>query len=132
MAPRSTDGLTPLELEIMKVLWATGPGGVQAVRDALAPRRKLAYTTVQTMLNVLWRKGRVRRALKDRAYVYHAILTRRRALRHAVGDMVERLFGGSAESLVVSLVESRHLTPEALARLTRALERSEKDADGDR
>jgi predicted transcriptional regulator len=132
MAPRSSEGLTPLELEIMKVLWAVGPGGVQAVRDSLASRRKLAYTTVQTMLNVLWKKGRVRRVLKDRAYVYHPVLTRRRALRHAVGDMVERLFGGSAESLVVSLVESRHLTPEALARLTRALERVEKDEDGDR
>jgi predicted transcriptional regulator len=132
MAPRRPERLTPLELEIMKVLWTAGPGGVQAVRDALAPRRKLAYTTVQTMLNVLWRKGRVRRALKDRAYVYHPVLTRRRALRQAVGDMVERLFGGSAESLVVSLVESRHLTPEALARLTRALERAEKDPDGER
>lgn len=132
MAARSSEGLTPLELEIMKVLWTAGPAGVQAVRDALAPRRKLAYTTVQTMLNVLWKKGRVRRALKDRAYVYHPVLTRRRALRHALGDMVERLFGGSAESLVVSLVESRHLTPEALARLTRALERAEKDDDGDR
>ncbi|PYQ19872.1 MAG: CopY family transcriptional regulator, partial [Acidobacteria bacterium] len=50
MAPRNPEGLTPLELEIMKVLWASGPSGVQAVRDALAPRRKLAYTTVQTML----------------------------------------------------------------------------------
>jgi BlaI family penicillinase repressor len=132
MAPRNPEGLTPLELEIMKVLWASGPAGVQAVRESLAPRRKLAYTTVQTMLNVLWRKGRVRRALKDRAYVYHPVLTRRRALRHAVGDLVDRLFGGSAESLVVSLVESRHLTPEALARLTRALEREGKDRDGDR
>ncbi|HEV8583209.1 MAG TPA: BlaI/MecI/CopY family transcriptional regulator [Thermoanaerobaculia bacterium] len=132
MAPRSPEGLTPLELEIMKVLWTAGPAGVQPVREALAPRRKLAYTTVQTMLNVLWRKGRVRRTLKDRAYVYYPVLTRRRALRHAVGDMVERLFGGSAESLVVSLVESRHITPEALARLTRALERAEKDDDGDR
>jgi len=131
MAPRP-ERLTPLELEIMKVLWASGPAGVQAVREALAPRRKLAYTTVQTMLNVLWRKGRVRRALKDRAYVYHPVLTRRRALRQAVGDMVDRLFGGSAESLVVSLVESRHLTPEALARLTRALEREGKDRDGGR
>src|SRR6266571_2730693 len=125
---RGRERLTPLELEIMKVLWTAGPGGVQAVRDALAPRRKLAYTTVQTMLNVLWKKGRVRRALKDRAYVYHPVLTRRRALRDAVGDMVDRLFGGSAESLV----ESRQLTPKALARLTRALERAEEDADGDR
>ena len=131
MARARRERLTPLELEIMKVLWTAGPAGVQAVRDALAPRRKLAYTTVQTMLNVLWRKGRVRRALKDRAYVYHPVLTRRRALREAVGDMVDRLFGGSAESLVVSLVESRQLTPEALARLTRALERAEKDEDGD-
>ena len=132
MARARRERLTPLELEIMKVLWRAGPAGVQAVRDALAPRRKLAYTTVQTMLNVLWRKGRVRRALKDRAYVYHPVLTRRRALREAVGDMVERLFGGSAESLVVSLVESRQLTPEALARLTRALERAEEDGDGNR
>src|SRR5438309_668023 len=61
MAPRRPERLTPLELEIMKVLWTAGPGGVQSVRDALAPRRKLAYTTVQTMLNVLLRKGRVRR-----------------------------------------------------------------------
>ena len=68
MAPRNPEGLTPLELEIMKVLWASGPSGVQAVRDALAPRRKLAYTTVQTMLNVLWRKGRVRRKI-GRAHV---------------------------------------------------------------
>ena len=131
MAPRSPKGLTPLELEIMKVLWASGRTGVQAVREALAPRRKLAYTTVQTMLNVLWRKGRVRRTLKDRAYVYQPVLTRRRALRQAVGDLVDRLFGGSAESLVVGLVESRHLTPEALARLTRALE-ERKDRDGGR
>jgi BlaI family penicillinase repressor len=130
MAPRAPEGLTPLELEIMKVLWAAGPGGVQAVREALAPRRKLAYTTVQTMLNVLWKKGLARRTLMDRAYVYHPVLTRRRALRHALGDMVERLFGGSAESLVMSLVESRHLTPEALARLTRALERDGKERDG--
>jgi len=133
MAPRNPERLTPLELEIMKVLWAAGPGGVQSVRDALAPGRKLAYTTVQTMLNVLWRKGHVRRALKDRAYVYHPLLTRRRALRRALGDMVDRLFAGSAESLVVSLVESRHLTPEALARVTRALERAGKERDdGDR
>jgi BlaI family penicillinase repressor len=133
MAPRNPERLTPLELEIMKVLWAAGPGGVQSVRDALAPGRKLAYTTVQTMLNVLWRKGHVRRALKDRAYVYHPVLTRRRALRRALGDMVDRLFAGSAESLVVSLVESRHLTPEALARVTRALERAGKERDdGDR
>ena len=69
---------------------------------------------------------------KEGAMTSFGIQRLRRAAGVRVGDMVERLFGGSAESLVVSLVESRHLTPEALARLTRALERAEKDADGDR
>jgi len=70
--PRSKNtgrALTPLELEIMSVLWRTGPANVQAVQAG--PRgRELAYTTVQTMLNVLHRKGRVKRELRDRAYVY--------------------------------------------------------------
>ena len=59
--------LTPLELEIMNVLWETGPANVQTVQ-ARMKGRDLAYTTVQTMLNVLHRKGKVKRQLKDRAY----------------------------------------------------------------
>jgi predicted transcriptional regulator len=59
--------LTPLELEIMNVLWAVGPANVQTVQAQLKGR-DLAYTTVQTMLNVLHRKGRVKRQLKDRAF----------------------------------------------------------------
>ena len=127
MTPR----LTKLELRIMEALWDRGASSVREIQEALPEGNRPAYTTVQTMLNVLWRKGRVRRTLKDRAYVYQPVLTRRRALRQAVGDLVDRLFGGSAESLVVGLVESRHLTPEALARLTRALE-ERKDRDGGR
>jgi BlaI family transcriptional regulator, penicillinase repressor len=55
--------LTPLELQIIKVLWDFGPSNVQAVQDELAGHTKLAYTTVQTMLNVLHRKGHVKRTL---------------------------------------------------------------------
>ena len=65
--PRS-ENLTPLELEIMHVLWAEGPANVQIVQQHLP--RQLAYTTVQTMLNILHRKGKVKRTLKDRAYIY--------------------------------------------------------------
>jgi len=124
--------LTPLELEIMKVLWATGPGGVQAVRDALAPRRKLAYTTVQTMLNILHRKGKVKRALKDRAYYYKPTVSRSQFARHAVNDVIDRLFGGSAESLVMSLLETKRLTPEKLTRLNQLLEESQEESDGNK
>ncbi len=59
MARRKTEHLTPLELEIMHVLWETGPANVQSVQQHL--ERELAYTTVQTMLNILHRKGKVKR-----------------------------------------------------------------------
>ena len=114
--------LTPLELEIMKVLWETGPAPVLVVQQRLPAQRKLAYTTVQTMLNILHRKGRVTRTLKDRTYYYRPTLSRRRAVGQAVGDLIDRLFGGSAESLVLNLVETRKLSPEKLARIQKLLE----------
>jgi len=67
--------LTPLELEIMTVLWETGPANVQSVQARLTARH-LAYTTVQTMLNVLECKGKVKRRLQDRAYFYRPIVSR--------------------------------------------------------
>src|ERR1043165_7104452 len=127
MTRRKTERLTPLELEIMHVLWETGAANVQTVQQHL--KRELAYTTVQTMLNILHRKGKVKRTLKDRAYFYKPSVSRSQFLGHAVNDMVERLFGGSAESLVMSLVETKHLTPEKLARLNQLLEKHEEDRD---
>jgi BlaI family penicillinase repressor len=127
MARPKTEQLTPLELEIMQVLWETGPANVQTVQQALA--RDLAYTTVQTMLNILHRKGKVKRTLKDRAYFYKPAVSRRQVARQHLGDVVDRLFGGSAESLVMSLLESRHLTPEKLARLNKLVEENKEDSD---
>jgi BlaI family transcriptional regulator, penicillinase repressor len=121
--PRAkAEKLTPLELEIMHVLWEVGPANVQLVQQKL--NRPLAYTTVQTMLNILHRKGKVKRALKDRAYFYTPSVSRSHVTRQHIGDIIDRLFGGSAESLVMSLVETKHLTPEKLARLQQILEES--------
>jgi len=122
MARQKSEQLTPLELEIMHVLWETGPANVQTVQQHLA--RELAYTTVQTMLNILQRKGKVKRTLKDRGYFYKPVVSRSQVLGQHMGDIVERLFGGSAESLVMSLVETKHLTPQKLARLHKLLEES--------
>lgn len=120
MARRKSEHLTPLELEIMHVLWDTGPANVQTVQQHL--QRELAYTTVQTMLNILQRKGKVKRTLKDRAYFYKPVVSRSQVVGQHMSDIVERLFGGSAESLVMSLIEAKHLTPEKLARLHKLLE----------
>jgi len=127
MVRRKTEHLTPLELEIMHVLWETGPANVQAVQQKL--ERERAYTTVQTMLNILHRKGKVKRALKERAYFYKPAVSRRQVASLHVGDMVERLFGGSAENLVMSLLETKHLTPAKLARLNKLLAQSKEDSD---
>jgi predicted transcriptional regulator len=127
MARPKTEQLTPLELEIMQVLWETGAANVQTVQQALA--RELAYTTVQTMLNILNKKGKVKRTLKDRAYFYKPAVSRTQVARQHLGDIVDRLFGGSAESLVMSLVESRHLTPEKLARLNKLVEENKEKSD---
>lgn len=121
--------LTPLELEIMNVLWETGPANVQTVQARLAGR-DLAYTTVQTMLNVLHRKGRVKRRLQERAFLYSPLLSRQKAVTQAVGDMIERFFGGSADSLVMNLVETRKLTPQKLAELQKLVEQPKEKSHG--
>jgi BlaI family transcriptional regulator, penicillinase repressor len=114
--------LTPLELQIMDVLWNSGPCNVQAVQEKLRGRARLAYTTVQTMLNVLHRKGRVRRSLRGRAYEYEPLISRERAAGNALGDMIDRIFGGSVEGLLMSLVKSQQLDPAKLEKLGKLLE----------
>jgi predicted transcriptional regulator len=124
---KGTQALTPLELQIMKVLWREGPSNVVAVQKRLAPDTDLAYTTVQTMLNVLHRKGRVRRNRKGRAYEYRPVVSEEKALGQAVRDLIERMFGGSSEELVMSLIKSRQVDPARIADLSRKLaEESEK------
>lgn len=120
--------LTPLELEIMEALWRTGPATVQVIRQELTNKRPLAYTTVQTMLNILYRKRKVKRKLKGKAYEYAPVVSRQAAVHQSVRDLVNRLFDGSAETLVMSLVESKQLTTEELGRLSRLLEQARKDA----
>ena len=120
MARRKTEHLTPLELEIMHVLWEHGAANVQTVQRNL--KRELAYTTVQTVLNILHRKSKVQRELKDRAYFYKPVVSRSHVTGEHMSDILDRLFGGSAESLVMSLLETKHLTPKKLARLQKLLE----------
>jgi predicted transcriptional regulator len=121
--------LTPLELEIMQVLWDAGPSNVQAVQARLVDR-ELAYTTVQTMLNVLHRKGKVKRDLKNRTYTYRAVLSRQSAIRQAVGELIQRFFDGSADSLVLNLVKTRQVTPDALTRIHQLLAEAKEKEDG--
>jgi predicted transcriptional regulator len=118
---KGSNALTPLELKIMQVLWSEGPSNVLQVQKKLPPCDDLAYNTVQTMLNILHRKGRVKRALNGRAYVYRTIASREKVLGLAVRDLVERMFGGSAEELVMSLIKNRQVDLKTIEELSQRL-----------
>lgn len=108
--------LTKLELKIMQVIWRCGSSTVSAVQAEMEPA--LAYTTVQTMLNILERKGKLKRELQGRAYVYSARVTEDKALRQGLRDLIDRMFGGSSEDLVMSLLKSGQIDAKKLAELT--------------
>ncbi len=124
---KKNEQLTPLELEIMKVLWQNEAANVQTVQREL--ERELAYTTVQTMLNVLHRKGKVERTLIDKAYFYRPTISRSQVVSQTIEALINIFFGGSAESLVMSMVETKHLTAEKLSRLNGLIEKEAEDGN---
>lgn len=122
--PASRESLTPLELEIMQVLWAAGPSTAAEVVPQL--QGDLAYNTVGTMLQVLLRKGKVKRVAEGRAYRYRAAVSRERAAGSAIGDLLKRMFGGSAEAMLLAMVDSGHVAAADLQRARKALQAAEE------
>jgi predicted transcriptional regulator len=100
---RSVLDLAPLELDCMNTLWPMGEGTVREIRDALAPRRPRAYTTIMTIMDRLARKGIVERRKNGRAYIYKPNLTAEDARAHALAQVIDSFFGGSKESVIAHL-----------------------------
>ncbi|HEY1578855.1 MAG TPA: BlaI/MecI/CopY family transcriptional regulator [Terracidiphilus sp.] len=121
------NGLTRLELKIMQVIWKRGASTVNEVQAEMEP--PLAYTTVQTMLNILERKGKLQRELEGRAFVYSAKVTEEKAVGQSVRDLVDRMFGGSSEELVMSLLKSRQIDARRLAKLTEQFKKNREEAE---
>jgi BlaI family penicillinase repressor len=113
MRKRSTT-LTSQELEIMKVVWERETATVRDVYEALLEHRKVAYTTVMTMMKILEQKKYLKRTQADRAYVYRPAQPKRQVIGAMVREFVNRVFNGSAEPLLVHLVEEHNLSPEDL------------------
>jgi predicted transcriptional regulator len=128
IAGKKNDGLTPLELEIMQVLWS-GDSGAGCTVSEVQPKLRagLAYTTVQTMLNVLLRKGKVVREQDGRAFRYRAAVSRERASGGALQDLVRRMFGGSPEAMLMAMVDSRQISAEELERVAKRLAEAERE-----
>ena len=112
--------LTPQELELMKLVWARGQATVRDCYEALLAERRIAYTSVMTMMNVLEKKGHLRKRAAGRSFVYRPTRPQRQVIGGMVREFVERVFGGSAEPLLAHLVEER-LSPEELDALAKRI-----------
>ena len=98
----------------MKVIWERGSVTVRDVYEALLERRKIAYTTVMTMMKILEQKKYLKKTQAERAYVYRPAQPQRQVIGAMVKEFVNRVFNGSAEPLLVHLVEEHNLSPEEL------------------
>jgi BlaI family penicillinase repressor len=107
-----SETLTGREAQIMDVLWRVDEATAEQVRAGLVD--PLHDSTVRTLLRVLVTKGYVAQESKGKAFVYRASIARAGAQRHALGSVLARFFGGSAEDLVLRLIEDERLTPEQL------------------
>lgn len=120
MKPRKV-GLTDHELEIMKVVWERGSATVREVYEEILKHRKIAYTTVLTMMGILEQKGRLKKEASDRAYVYRPAEPQSQVVGSMVTDFIKRMFNGSAQPLLVHLAENREIRQEHLDEISKLL-----------
>ena len=117
---------TASELEILRVLWARGPSTVREVHEALSEKKDLGYTTVLKLLQIMTAKGTVRRDEGQRAHVYEACQPATETKRQLVGDVLQRVFEGSASELMIHALEGRRTSRKELEELRRMLDEYER------
>ena len=105
----------------MKVIWKLEKANVRQVYETLLEHRRIAYTTVMTMMNILEQKGYLTKRQVDRAYVYQPAQPQKQVIRSMVREFLDRVFNGSAEPLVAHLLEDRRLTEEDLEEIRRTI-----------
>ncbi|HTU33577.1 MAG TPA: BlaI/MecI/CopY family transcriptional regulator [Candidatus Acidoferrum sp.] len=121
MRPKSAT-LTPQELEIMKLVWERDAASVRDIYEVLLKRRKVAYTTVMTMMKILESKGYLKKRRQDRAFVYTPSAPKEKVIGKMIREFVDRVFNGSAEPLLVHLVKTRHIRQRDLEKIRRMID----------
>src|SRR5207302_7249628 len=124
MSPKHNT-LTTQELENMKRVRKRGSATVRDVYEARLDRRKIAYTTVMTMMKILETKGYLKKRRQDRAFLYRPAHPKNQIIGGMIREFIDRVFNGSAEPLLVHLVKSRRLREKDLQKIVRMVEESE-------
>ena len=117
MARNTSKYPTELELEILKILWRDGQATVRQVRKKLIDFRKLAYTSVMTMMTIMTEKGYLKRAKEGNYYVYKPQVSEQETTQGILSDSVERLFDGSAAAAMVNLLETKDIDEDEMKQL---------------
>jgi predicted transcriptional regulator len=117
---------TDAELVILNVLWQKGSSTVREVHEALTELRDIRYTTTLKTLQVMTGKGLVSRDESSRAHIYSAAVGQQETQRFLVGDLVDKVFGGSAAGLVAGALSAKKASPEELAQIRQLLDEAEK------
>jgi BlaI family transcriptional regulator, penicillinase repressor len=120
MRPKNAT-LTPQELEIMKLVWQRESASVRDIYEALLEHRKIAYTTVMTMMKILETKGYLKKRRQERAFIYRPTHPKNQVIGGMIREFIDRVFNGSAEPLLVHLVKGRHLREKDLQRIKRMI-----------
>ena len=115
--------LTGQELQIMKIVWQLGTATVREVYEELLKSRKIAYTTVMSMMGILEQKGRLRKTQRDRAYVYSPTESKGEVVGNMVHEFVKRVFDGSAKPLLVHLAENKKISQKELDEISGLLKK---------
>jgi predicted transcriptional regulator len=124
MARRRTPALTDAEAEVMAVLWRLHRASVNDVFAAMNEKRRVTYSTVQTMLRILETKGYVTHDKVARAFIYEPLIDERQARRRALRHLVSRLFQGSPSLLVLNVLEDEEIDPAEREQLRKLIERA--------
>jgi len=123
---RKSPRLSDLQVQIMNVVWGLGEATVAEVWKELSKHRPIARNTVQTMLVRLEERGWLRHRADGNTFIYKPAVARSRALRQMVRRLVDTAFAGSAEGLVMALLDGRGVSAQEAARIRRLIEKEEK------
>ena len=127
----STVSLTDLQLAIVRILWERGECTVLEVQEALAPERKLAQTTVATILTRLEKRRIVRHQANGRLFVYKALVTEPQVRRSMVSDLTDLLFDGSPAALITHLLAEKDFDSNDLDEVKKLIADAERGGNGD-
>ena len=121
--------LTEVELQVLNVLWERGPSPVREIHARLEETRGTNYSTTVKMLSVMLGKGLLKRDESKSPHVYRAAMTRKRAGKRMVDDVVSKVYEGSTMSLVMQALASGKATPAELSELRTLIDQLERDSD---